>query len=285
MKVLITGANGQLGFDVSKRLTSLGIVHKGIDIADCDLTNREQTIAVLTAYAPDCVVHCAAYTAVDKAESNREVCFAVNVEGTRNVALACKRLEAKMIYISTDYVFPGEGDMPYEVDDAKGPLSVYGETKYQGELAVQELIDQYYIVRISWAFGLNGNNFVKTMLRLGKEKSEVNVVCDQIGSPTYTEDLAALLCDMLQTEKYGVYHATNEGYCSWYEFAKRIMELAQLPCKVYPVTSAGYPVAAKRPLNSRLSKRALIEAGFMPLPAWQDALERFIQKSEFATQT
>ena len=279
MKVLVTGVKGQLGYDVVKRLSDLKIDNKGIDIEDCDLTNAEQTIAIISAYRPDCVVHCAAYTAVEKAETNIDLCRNVNVGGARNVALACKQLNATMVYISTDYVFPGDGERAYEVDDPKGPLSVYGKTKYEGEQMVQELVSKHFIIRTSWVFGFNGNNFVKTMLRLGKEKAQITVVDDQIGSPTYTPDLARLICDMLQTECYGVYHATNEGLCSWFDFAAAIMKQAGLPCKVVPVSTAEYNAGVRRPLNSRLSKRSLTESGFARLPTWQDALGRYLAET------
>ena len=278
MKVLVTGAKGQLGCDILRRLDALGIENKGIDIQDCDLTDEAQTIAFLLAYQPDCVVHCAAYTAVEKAESNAELCRRVNVDGTRNVANACKRLGAAIVYISTDYVFSGDGEQGYDVDAPKAPLSVYGKTKYEGELAVGELVEKHFIVRTSWVFGLNGGNFVKTMLRLGSEKDRLSVVNDQIGSPTYTVDLARLLCDMVQTERYGVYHATNEGFCSWYDFAREIMKLAGLPCQVAPVSTAEYNAGVRRPLNSRLSKRSLAEGGFGLLPAWEDALKRYLEE-------
>jgi dTDP-4-dehydrorhamnose reductase len=284
MNVLITGANGQLGYDVIKRLSDLGIEHQGIDIQDCDITDRKQTMTVINSRRPDCVVHCAAYTAVDKAETDRSVCHAVNVEGTRNVALACKASGAIMIYISTDYVFNGKGTDPFMIHDPKAPLNVYGKSKLEGELAVQELLEKYFIVRTSWVFGLNGPNFVKTMLRLGKEKERVDVVRDQIGSPTYSADLAVLLCDMMQTKRYGIYHATNEGYCSWFDFAESIMKRAGLKCLVSPVLSADYPTAAKRPMNSRLSKRSLSDAGFALLPAWEDALKRYLAELEAAAR-
>ena len=276
MKILVTGVKGQLGYDVVKRLDELGIENKGVDIEDFDLTDSEAVSAYIKNYAPDAVIHCAAYTAVDKAEDNAEVCEAVNRFGTRNVANACRDIEAKMIYISTDYVFEGNGERFYEPDDAKAPQSVYGLTKSQGEDEVTALLSKYFIVRISWVFGLNGANFVKTMMRLGAERESLNVVADQIGSPTYTLDLARLLCDMVVTEKYGIYHATNEGICSWCEFAQAIMEEAGLDCKVNPITSDQYPARAKRPLNSRMSKDKLEANGFERLPEWRDALKRYI---------
>ncbi len=276
MKVLVTGAKGQLGSDVCKCLAARNIPHKGVDLADFDLTDRQAAFDAISAYAPDVIVHCAAYTAVDKAEANREICQRVNVDGTRHVALAARELGAKMVYISTDYVFDGQGETPFEVDAPLRPGNVYGLTKAQGEEEVRALLSRHFIVRISWVFGVNGNNFVKTMVRLGREKESLNVVDDQIGSPTYTQDLAPLLCDMIATERYGTYHATNEGVCSWYEFACFIMEKAQLPCKVNPISTRDYPAPAKRPLNSRLSKKSLDEAGFSRLPSWQDAAERYL---------
>ena len=276
MKVLVTGVNGQLGFDVCRELAGLGIEHRGVDIQDFDLTDERQTEDFIAGYGPDAVVHCAAYTAVDKAESNRELCRAVNVEGTAHVAEACRSLNAKMVYISTDYVFEGRGEVPFEVDSPKNPINYYGLTKLQGEEEVLKRVNKHFIVRTSWVFGENGGNFVRTMLRLGAEKESVKVVMDQTGSPTYTPDLAKLLCRMILTEKYGVYHATNEGTCSWYEFASAIMEGAGLSCRVLPIPADEYPSAAKRPMNSRLSKASLDAAGFDRLPDWRDALKRFL---------
>ena len=215
---------------------------------------------------------------MERAEEEAALCERVNVDGARNIAAACKKIGAKMVYISTDYVFPGTGERFYETDDPIGPLNVYGKTKLGGELAVQELLERYFIVRVSWVFGKNGNNFVKTMLRLGQERDQVNVVCDQIGSPTYTADLAPLLCDMVATEKYGVYHATNEGICSWADFAAEIFRLGRCRAKVNPIPSSEYPVKAVRPFNSRMSKKSLDAAGFSRLPSWQDALVRYLKE-------
>lgn len=278
MKILVTGVNGQLGHDVVKQLNARQIELKGADIGDFDLTNREQTIEAITTYAPDAVIHCAAYTNVNGAEANRDLCWQVNVAGTANVALACKQLDAKMIYISTDYVFDGMGEAPFEVDDCISPINAYGASKADGEKAAQELVEKLFIVRISWVFGMNGNNFVKTMRKLGASHQEVSVVGDQVGSPTYTADVAKLLCDMVVTEKYGIYHATNEGVCSWAEFAQAIMVDSGLSTTVKPITTAEYPTPAKRPYNSRLSKISLDQAGFARLPAWQDALKRYIDE-------
>lgn len=280
MKVLVTGVKGQLGYDVVKELYSRGISCIGADIEEFDITDEQAVSSFIGDCRPDAVIHCSAYTAVDKAEDDPELCRAVNVQGTRNIAAVCKKIDAKMIYISTDYVFPGIGTNEYEVGDPTGPLGVYGQTKLGGELVVKELLDKYFIVRVSWVFGKNGNNFVKTMLRLGKERSEMNVVCDQVGSPTYTADLAPLLCDMVVTEKYGTYHATNEGICSWAEFAKEIFGQAGYATKVNFIPTSEYPTRAKRPLNSRMSKRSLEEAGFKKLPHWQDALKRYLREIE-----
>ena len=280
MKILVTGVKGQLGYDVMKELNKRNIECLGVDIEDFDITDKGATTAFIKNYHPDCVIHCSAYTAVDKAEDNLDLCSKVNGEGPRNIARACKEIDAKMVYISTDYVFPGIGEHAYEVDDPTGPLGAYGQTKLDGELAVKELLTKYFIVRISWVFGKNGNNFIKTMLRLGKERNEVSVVCDQIGSPTYTADLAPLLCDMVATEKYGTYHATNEGFCSWAEFTQEIFKLAGCSTKVNFITTSEYPTKAKRPLNSRMSKKSLDEASFNRLPSWQDALDRYLKEIE-----
>lgn len=276
MKVLVTGFNGQLGYDVIKELDSRAVECKGVDLQDFDITDREQTLSYIKEYEPDVVVHCAAYTAVDKAEDDEENCRKVNVEGSENLALACKELDAKMLYVSTDYVYGGNGDTPFETSDETDPKSVYGRTKLEGENAVRKHLDKYFVVRTSWVFGINGNNFVKTMLRLGAERDELNVVADQIGSPTYTPDLARLICDLIVTEKYGIYHGTNENYCSWAEFAAEIMRLGGRKAIVNPIPSSQYPARAQRPLNSRLSKTCLDEAGIDRLPTWQDALERYI---------
>ncbi len=278
MKVLVTGFNGQLGYDVIKELDSREVECKGVDLQDFDITDREQTLSYIKEYKPDVVVHCAAYTAVDKAEDDEESCRKVNVEGSENLALACKELDAKMLYVSTDYVYGGNGETPFETSDETDPKSVYGRTKLEGENAVRKHLDKYFIVRTSWVFGINGNNFVRTMLRLGAERDELNVVDDQIGSPTYTPDLARLICDLIATEKYGIYHGTNENYCSWAEFAAEIMKLGGRKAVVNPIPSSQYPARAQRPLNSRLSKACLDEAGIERLPTWQNALERYIRE-------
>lgn len=282
MKLLVTGVKGQLGYDVCKVLSARGIEHRGVDIEDFDITNAQAAHDYIAAYRPDGVIHCSAWTAVDRAEDELEKVRAVNAEGPRNIASACKEIGAKLVYISTDYVFPGTGDRFYEPDDPTGPLGAYGVTKLEGERAVQALLERYFIVRVSWVFGKNGSNFIKTMLRLAETKSELNVVCDQIGSPTYTADLAPLLCDMVVSEKYGVYHATNEGICSWAEFAEEIFRLAGKDVKVNPVPTSEYPTRAARPLNSRMSKAKLEEMGFSRLPDWHNALVRYLRELEGA---
>ncbi|MGI1658559.1 MAG: dTDP-4-dehydrorhamnose reductase [Desulfitobacterium sp.] len=278
MKVLVTGVKGKLGYDVMQELQGRNMECLGISRDDADITDFDATAQVITSYRPDAVIHCAAYTAVDKAEDNREICELVNEKGTDNIARLCKSMGAKMIYISTDYVFPGTGDKPYNVDDATGPLGVYGETKLSGEHVVKEHIDKYFIVRISWVFGIHGNDFIKTMLKLAETRQEVGVVADQVGSPTYTADLAPLLCDMVVTESYGVYHVTNEGMCSWAELAEEAFRAANLNTKVNHISTEDYPTRATRPKNSRLSKKSLDIAGFSRLPEWRDAVRRYIQK-------
>ena len=278
MKVLVTGIAGQLGYDVMKRLAALNIEAKGVDYQDFDLTDAQAVMDAVCDYRPDAIVHCAAYTAVDRAEQEPEKCAAVNGMGTLNMVRAALAVDAKLMYISTDYVFNGEGDQPFEVNAPYGAKNVYGLTKAQGEEAVRSLMTRYFIVRIAWAFGLNGHNFVKTMLRLGAERPEVRVVGDQFGSPTYTPDLARLLCDMIQTNKFGVYHATNEGFCSWADFAAEIMRQGDRKCKVTAIPTSDYPTPAKRPANSRLSKACLDNAGFNRLPPWQDALARYMDE-------
>ena len=278
MKVLVTGVKGQLGHDVMNELALRGIEGFGVDVEEMDITDRTACETVIFREKPDAVIHCAAYTAVDAAEDNLELCRKINAEGTRNIARVCKAMDIKMMYISTDYVFNGGGERPWEPDDHREPLNVYGLTKYEGEIAVEQNVQKYFIVRIAWVFGVNGKNFIKTMLRLGKEKGAVSVVNDQIGSPTYTYDLARLLVDMIQTDKYGRYHATNEGLCSWYEFACEIFRQAGMDeVKVTPVDSDGFPAKAKRPSNSRMSKEKLTENGFERLPSWQNALERYLK--------
>lgn len=279
MIVLVTGAKGQLGYDVVCEIVKRDHTVIGVDRTEMDITDPIAVETVITAANPDAVIHCAAFTAVDVAEDNIEVCRKVNAYGTKNIAKVCKILGSKMIYISTDYVFNGTGTRPWEPDDEREPLNVYGITKYEGELAVQENLEKYFIVRIAWVFGINSKNFVKTMLNLGKTRDSLTVVDDQIGSPTYTYDLARLLVDMVETELYGIYHATNEGLCSWYEFACEIFKQSGMTnVKVTPVDSRAYPVKARRPLNSRMNKDKLTENGFERLPIWQDALSRYMKE-------
>lgn len=299
MKIFVTGVNGQLGHDVMNELAKRGLEGAGSDITpdyggvqdgsavagmpyrQLDITDREAVLAALKEERPEAVIHCAAWTAVDLAEEpdKREKVRAVNVDGTKFIAEACGELGCRMMYISTDYVFDGQGTEPWEPDcrDYK-PLNVYGQTKLEGELAVSGLLEKYFIVRIAWVFGVNGGNFIKTMLKLGKTHDTIRVVSDQIGTPTYTFDLARLLVDMIQTTKYGYYHATNEGgYISWYDFACAIFREAGMDVQVIPVTTAEYGLSkAARPFNSRLEKRKLREMGFTPLPDWQDALKRYV---------
>ena len=283
MKVFVTGVKGQLGFDVVNELNKRGHDPIGVDIDELDITKEQDVRTMIDAVRPDGVIHCAAWTAVDDAEDNYDKVMAVNVKGTEYIAKACKDLDIPMIYISTDYVFNGEGETPWKPDDKREPLNVYGDSKYRGELAVEELLDKYYIVRTAWVFGQNGHNFINTMLNLGKTHDQLTVVDNQIGTPTYTYDLARLLVDMIETDKYGTYHVTNEGgYISWYDFTVEIMKQASEHNEIYkkvevlPVGSDAYPSKAKRPSNSRLDKSKLIKNGFKSLPDWKDALERFI---------
>lgn len=304
MKVLVTGVAGQLGHDVMNELARRGYDGIGSDIAEnyngaqdgsavtkmpyiqLDITDDSKVKSTISKLKTDVVVHCAAWTAVDAAddEENREKVYAINVNGTKSIAESCKIVSAKMVYISTDYVFDGQGTEPWQADCKDySPLNVYGKTKLEGELAVSNILDNYFIVRIAWVFGVNGNNFIKTMLKIGKKFDTLKVVNDQIGTPTYTYDLSRLLVDMIETEKYGYYHATNEGgYISWYDFACEIFKQAGYTTKVNPVTTEEYGVSkAKRPFNSRLDKSKLAENGFQPLPSWQDALQRYLKEIEY----
>ena len=277
MKVLVTGVRGQLGYDVVRELKKRQIEAVGVDVEEMDITDPAQTETVIREAAPDAVIHCAAYTAVDAAEDNEELCREVNARGTENVARICGEMNIKMMYISTDYVFDGKGTRPWEPDDPRDPLNVYGQTKYEGELAVEKYVKKFFTVRIAWVFGVNGKNFIKTMLNLGKTHDKLTVVNDQTGSPTYTYDLSRLLVDMIETDKYGRYHATNEGLCTWYEFAVEIFRQAGISVNVVPVTSEEFQAKAKRPHNSRLNKDKLDEMGFKRLPSWQDALSRYLK--------
>ena len=278
MRLLVTGVKGQLGHDLSNELEKRGHVCVGVDIEEMDITDAEACRKVISDSDVEGVIHCAAYTAVDAAEDNAELCMKINRDGTENIAKVCEDLDIKMMYISTDYVFDGTGTRPWEPDDERDPLNVYGESKYRGELAVTDHLKKYFIVRISWVFGLNGKNFVRTMLRLGKERGAVSVVNDQVGSVTYTYDLARLLVDMMETEKYGFYHATNEGIITWYDFAEEIFKQAGMDVKVSPCTTDEFPSRAKRPSNSRMDKGKLIRNGFEPLPDWKDALARYLEE-------
>ena len=286
MKALVTGVKGQLGFDVVNELKNRGHDAVGVDIEEMDITDPESVSRVIGEAAPDVVIHCAAWTAVDAAEDPENIAKvrAVNAGGTRNIAQVCKKLDCKMMYISTDYVFNGQGTQPWQPDCKDyAPLNVYGQTKLEGELAVADTLEKYFIVRIAWVFGKNGSNFIKTMLNAGKKHDTVRVVSDQIGTPTYTLDLARLLVDMAESEKYGYYHATNEGgYISWYDFTCEIYKQAGYATRVVPVTTAEYGLSkAARPFNSRLDKSKLAENGFKPLPAWQDALQRYLKEIDF----
>ena len=280
MRILITGVKGQLGHDLVNEMEKRGLTPVGVDVEEMDITDRAACERVIAEANVEAVMHCAAYTAVDAAEDQIELCRRINAEGTKNIAEICKRLDLKLMYISTDYVFDGQGTRPWKPDDERHPLNVYGQTKYEGELFVEQLVEKFFTVRIAWVFGVNGKNFIKTMLRLGKERGAVTVVDDQIGSPTYTYDLARLLVDMIQTDRYGRYHATNEGLCSWYEFACEIFRAAGMESvKVTPVPSSGYPASkAKRPMNSRMSKEKLSENGFERLPDWKDAVARYLKE-------
>lgn len=286
VRIIVTGVKGQLGYDCLRRLSEDGFTNVlGIDIDDLDITDETAVNELILKERPEVVIHNAAWTAVDKAEQFEEQVYKVNALGPKYIAEACKKVDAKMVYISTDYVFNGKGENFFEVNDKKDGLSIYGKTKSQGEDFVKSSLDKYFIVRISWVFGINGNNFIKTMLKLADSgKAELNIVCDQIGSPTYTYDLAKLLVEMIKTDKYGVYHATNEGVCSWAEFASYIFKAAKRNVKVNPITTEEYkklvPSQADRPLNSRMSKTSLDEAGFSRLPSWKDAVNRYLKELE-----
>ncbi|UWP58433.1 dTDP-4-dehydrorhamnose reductase [Ruminococcus gauvreauii] len=278
MRILVTGVKGQLGYDVVNELTKRGHEAVGVDVEEMDITDPGAVERVITDARVEAVIHCAAYTAVDAAEDHVDICRRVNAYGTENVAKVCEKLDLKMMYISTDYVFDGEGTRPWEPDDERHPLNIYGQTKYEGEVAVTDHVEKFFIVRIAWVFGVNGKNFIKTMLKLGETHDTLTVVDDQTGSPTYTYDLAVLLVDMILTDKYGFYHATNEGLCTWYEFAAEIFRQAGMHVNVVPVGSEEYPAKAKRPYNSRMNKDKLDDNGFHRLPPWQDALGRYLKE-------
>lgn len=274
MKVLVTGANGQLGSDVMLELQKQGLQAIGTTLQDCDLTQEAQVRQVISSHQPDAILHCAAYTAVDKAEKERELCFRVNREGSRFVAEAAEAIGARVLYVSTDYVFDGTSSNPYEVHAPTNPLNVYGASKLAGEIETQKACSRAFVVRTSWVFGRHGHNFVKTMLRLAQTRDSLSIVNDQLGSPTYTPDLAALLVTMIQTEHYGTYHATNEGVCSWFEFAREIFEQTQTKLELSPIPTRDYPTPAQRPQYSALSKQSL-DTDFARLPSWQEALRRY----------
>lgn len=280
MKFLVTGFSGQLGYDVVKE----GIRHQyemiGVSSKELDITNENDVFAYINELQPDGIIHCAAYTAVDQSEVDRVICHEVNVTGTKHLAKAAKKVGAKFVYISTDYVFDGQGNEPFQEQDAVNPIGYYGQTKLEGEQVIQALLDKWFIIRISWVFGINGHNFVKTMLRLAETKTELNIVGDQYGSPTYTVDVAKLILDMIETDKYGVYHATNEGYCSWSEFAEEIFRQAKKDLIVHSITTEQYPTKAKRPKNSRMSHHKLRENGFSVLPGWKNAVNRYLKELE-----
>ena len=277
MKVLVTGVKGQLGYDVVKELEKRGHQPIGVDRDEMDLMDNEAIRTFIMNLKPEAIIHCAAYTAVDKAEEEVETCYQINAESVKVISECAKELDVKLIYISTDYVFDGTKEGEYVETDLPNPINVYGASKLKGEQYVQTLLEKYYIVRISWVFGVNGNNFIKTMRRLGSERDELNIINDQVGSPTYTADLAPLLVDMMETDKYGIYHATNEETCSWYEFANEIFKQSRIEVKTNPITTDQYPTAAKRPMNSRMSKAKLKANGFNLLPTWQEALAHYLK--------
>ncbi|WP_164667669.1 dTDP-4-dehydrorhamnose reductase [Virgibacillus doumboii] len=278
MKILVTGYTGQLGFDVVQEGLKHGLEMHGVGKEDLDITKRNDIEQYVYDLNPDAIIHCAAYTAVDNAEDDKETCWKVNVDGTMNIARAAMVVNAIFMYISTDYVFDGTGKLPFTETDEANPIGQYGITKFEGEKKVEELLDDYFIVRISWVFGKNGNNFIRTMLRLSETHDELNVVGDQYGSPTYTFDLAKLLVQMIQTDRYGIYHATNEGFCNWAEFAKEIFKQSKKDLKINTITTEQFPTKAERPKNSRMSKKKLIENGFEPLPHWKHALGHFLEE-------
>ncbi|MGM7702953.1 dTDP-4-dehydrorhamnose reductase [Pseudalkalibacillus sp. Hm43] len=278
MKILVTGANGQLGYDVVQEGIKLGVKMLGVGREDFDITLEQDVHKFIKKENPDAIIHCAAYTAVDHAEDDQDTCWKVNVEGTKNLAAAAKEVNAKFMYISTDYVFDGMGSEPFKETDTPKPVGYYGLTKYDGEKVVQELLDQWFIVRISWVFGINGHNFIKTMLRLSETRNQLNVVGDQYGSPTYTFDLSKLILDMIVTEKYGIYHASNEGFCTWAEFANEIFKQADKNVTVNAISTEEYPTRAVRPKNSRMSKQKLVQNGFEPLPYWKHALTHYLNE-------
>lgn len=281
MKVLVTGATGQLGYDIIKELKSRNIDAVGIGSKNCDITVIETVFQTVENIKPDVIIHCAGYTAVDKAETEIEKCILINEVGTQNIILACKQYEVILLFVSTDYVFSGDGTEPWKPDDERKPVSQYGKSKYHGELEVERLLDKYFIVRISWIYGINGNNFVKSMLKLAETNNEIAIVSDQIGSPTYTVDVAKAMVDIIQTNKYGKFNVSNEGFCSWREFAQEIFDITKKNIKVISISSEEYGAKAKRPLNSRMDNNKLVESGLKLLPFWKDALMRFIKEYDY----
>jgi dTDP-4-dehydrorhamnose reductase len=280
MKVIVTGVKGQLGYDVVRVLKERNYFDVlGIDVDDLDITDSQSVKEFLEKENPDIIVHCAAYTAVDNAEDNKALCYDVNVNGTKYLVEAAMTHDAKFVYISTDYVFSGDKKGQYDVKDIPNAKSVYGKSKYLGEIETLKH-SKHFIIRISWVFGKNGNNFIKTMLRLGRDNNKLNIVSDQIGSPTYTHDLSKLICDMIETDKYGIYQATNEGVCSWFEFAQQIFKFSNIDINLNPISTEEYPTKAKRPKNSVMSKKTLLDNGFDLLPSWQDALKRYLKEIE-----
>lgn len=278
MLVLVTGVNGQLGYDVVKELTAKGHEAVGVGRSELDITDESAVSSYVQNLSPEAIIHCAAYTNVDAAETDQEGAYKVNALGTKYLAEAAKFVGAKMVYVSTDYVFDGNGTEPYEVNHPTKPLGVYGETKLVGEKFLQETLEKHFIVRTAWVYGINGNNFVKTMLKLGQDRKELGVVYDQVGSPTYTVDLAKFLVELIDSEKYGVYHASNEGVCSWHEFAVEIFKQAGMDVKVTPLTSEEFPRPAARPKYSVLSKKKIEEEGFTPLRDWKEALKEYLKE-------
>ena len=279
MKIFVTGVRGQLGHDIMLELARRGIEAVGVDKEEMDITDPEAVRALIMKEAPTAMIHCAAWTAVDSAEDQEEACRAVNALGTENIARVCGELDIPMMYFSTDYVFNGQGERPWEPDDEAEPLGAYGRTKYEGELALRRYVpEKFFIIRIQWVYGINGKHFVKTMLKLSETHKELRVVDDQIGGPSYTPDIAKLAVDMILTDRYGIYHAANKGYCSWYDFAVKIFELADRDVKVIPVSTEEYGAKAPRPHNSRMDTSKLIKNGFSDLPDWEDALRRYLKE-------
>ena len=279
MKIFVTGVRGQLGHDIMLELARRGIEAVGVDKEEMDITDPEAVRALIMKEAPTAMIHCAAWTAVDSAEDQEEACRAVNALGTENIARVCGELDIPMMYFSTDYVFNGQGERPWEPDDEAEPLGAYGRTKYEGELALRRYVpEKFFIIRIQWVYGINGKNFVKTMLKLSETHKELRVVDDQIGGPSYTPDIAKLAVDMILTDRYGIYHAANKGYCSWYDFAVKIFELAGRDVRVIPVSTEEYGAKAPRPHNSRMDTSKLIKNGFSDLPDWEDALRRYLKE-------